>query len=223
MPASLPPPPPGPRKQRPRRHFPLLIMAHRSFVTETHAIVSLSGYVTHNQVAPNPLPHPVTAVLTRRTLVVNRDDLAFPAFHHIFLEILRQRPYNPPRAPEDPSLLALLCAAATRAAKSVSICTGATTRPWPRNEALAARSRPDPFPAHRPYATSAHKSACRDTTLDLSFCRSVRDARWSLGRDHYVLTIQVRTSLRKSRPHTVRYTIWDAFRERRLHSAAFNI
>ncbi|KAL1480277.1 hypothetical protein MTO96_051168 [Rhipicephalus appendiculatus] len=58
--------------------------------------------------------------------------------------------------------------------------------------------------------------------------KSVRDARWSnthqsLGSDHYVLTIQVITSLCKPRQHTARHTDWDAFRERRLHSAASNI
>ncbi|KAL1436301.1 hypothetical protein MTO96_049814 [Rhipicephalus appendiculatus] len=71
--------------------------------------------------------------------------------------------------------------------------------------------------------TRIGNSVCRDTTPDLSFCRSVRDARWSnthqsLGSDHYVLTIQVITSLCKPRQHTARHTDWDAFRERRLHS-----
>ncbi|KAL1439212.1 hypothetical protein MTO96_001308 [Rhipicephalus appendiculatus] len=69
---------------------------------------------------------------------------------------------------------------------------------------------------------------CRDTTPDLSFCHSVRDARWSntqesLGSDHYVLAIQVRTSPCKHRLHMARHTNWDVFRELRLHSAASNI
>ncbi|KAH7939582.1 hypothetical protein HPB52_014208 [Rhipicephalus sanguineus] len=72
------------------------------------------------------------------------------------------------------------------------------------------------------------KSVCRDTTPDLSFCRGVRDARssntpQSLGSDHYVLAIQVRTSPCKPSPHPTRHTDWDAFQERRLHSAASNI
>ncbi|KAL1472145.1 hypothetical protein MTO96_039508, partial [Rhipicephalus appendiculatus] len=76
--------------------------------------------------------------------------------------------------------------------------------------------------------TRIGNSVGRDTTQDLSFCRSVRDARssnthQSLGSDHYVLTIQVITSLCKPRQHTACHTDWDAFRERRLHSAASNI
>ncbi|KAL1486386.1 hypothetical protein MTO96_046986, partial [Rhipicephalus appendiculatus] len=76
--------------------------------------------------------------------------------------------------------------------------------------------------------TRIGNSVCRDTTPDLSFCRSVRDARWSnthqsLGSDHYVLTIQVITSLCKPRQHTAHDTDCDAFGERRLHSAASNI
>ncbi|KAL1472346.1 hypothetical protein MTO96_039401, partial [Rhipicephalus appendiculatus] len=76
--------------------------------------------------------------------------------------------------------------------------------------------------------TCIGNSVCRDITLDLSFCHSVRDARWSnthqsLGSDHDVLTIQVITSLCKPRQHTARHTDWDAFRERRLHSANSSI
>ncbi|KAH7982859.1 hypothetical protein HPB52_007702 [Rhipicephalus sanguineus] len=69
----------------------------------------------------HPLPHSVTVVLTRRTLVVNRADLPFPEVHHVFLEVLpqhREQPslfllnvYNPPRATENALLLALLRAA----------------------------------------------------------------------------------------------------------------
>ncbi|KAL1417717.1 hypothetical protein MTO96_026620 [Rhipicephalus appendiculatus] len=44
-----------------------------------------------------------------------------------------------------------------------------------------------------------------------------------LSTDHYVLTIQVITSLSKSSQHTARHTGWDAFRDSRLHSAASNI
>ncbi|KAL1442163.1 hypothetical protein MTO96_046520 [Rhipicephalus appendiculatus] len=77
--------------------------------------------------------------------------------------------------------------------------------------------------------TRIGNSVCRDTTPDLSFCRSVCATRAGptrinpLGSDHYVLTIQVITSLCKPCQHTARHTDWDAFRERRLHSAASNI
>ncbi|KAL1474175.1 hypothetical protein MTO96_038174, partial [Rhipicephalus appendiculatus] len=67
--------------------------------------------------------------------------------------------------------------------------------------------------------TRIGNSVCRDTTPDLSFCRSVRDARWSnthqsLGSDHYVLTIQVITSLCKpatqpATQHTARFASRD--------------
>ncbi|KAH7940264.1 hypothetical protein HPB52_022584 [Rhipicephalus sanguineus] len=46
---------------------------------ETNTAVSLSGYIAHSQVAHHPTPHPVTAILTRRTLTVNLVDLPFPA------------------------------------------------------------------------------------------------------------------------------------------------
>ncbi|KAH7943386.1 hypothetical protein HPB52_007789 [Rhipicephalus sanguineus] len=216
---------------------------------ETHADVSLSGYVAYNQVTHHPLPHPVTAVLTRRTLAVNRHDLPFPAVHHVFLEILPQQRgqpslfilnvYNPPRCTEDASLLALLRAAAAKAAKSpllilgdfnvkhpdwgYSKADGPGRRLWQLAHDLNLSLLTDPT-----QPTRIGNSVCRDTTPDLSFCRSVRDARWSnthqsLGSDHYVLTIQVLTSPSKPRPHTARYTDWDAFRERRLHSATSNI
>ncbi|KAH7982680.1 hypothetical protein HPB52_006496 [Rhipicephalus sanguineus] len=216
---------------------------------ETHADVSLSGYVAYNQVTHHPLPHPVTAVLTRRTLAVNRHDLPFPAVHHVFLEILpqqREQPslfilnvYNPPRSTEDASLLALLRAAAAKAAKSpllilgdfnvkhpdwgYSKADGPGRRLWQLAHDLNLSLLTDPT-----QPTRIGNSVCRDTTPDLSFCRSVRDARWSnthqsLGSDHYVLTIQVLASPSKPRPHTARYTDWDAFRERRLHSATSNI
>ncbi|KAH8020181.1 hypothetical protein HPB51_025342 [Rhipicephalus microplus] len=216
---------------------------------ETHADVSLSGYVAYNQVTHHPLPHPVTAVLTRRTLAVNRHDLPFPAVHHVFLETLpqqREQPslfilnvYNPPRSTEDASLLALLRAAAAKAAKSpllilgdfnvkhpdwgYSKADGPGRRLWQLAHDLNLSLLTDPT-----QPTRIGNSVCRDTTPDLSFCRSVPDARWynthqSLGSDHYVLTIQVLTSPSKPRPHTARYTDWDAFRERRLHSATSNI
>ncbi|XP_037518007.1 uncharacterized protein LOC119394773 [Rhipicephalus sanguineus] len=216
---------------------------------ETHADVSLSGYVAYNQVTHHPLPHPVTAVLTRRTLAVNRHDLPFPAVHHVFLEILpqqREQPslfilnvYNPPRSTEDASLLALLRAAAAKAAKSpllilgdfnvkhpdwgYSKADGPGRRLWQLAHDLNLSLLTDPT-----QPTRIGNSVCRDTTPDLSFCRSVRDARWSnthqsLASDQYVLTIQVLTSPSKPRPHRARYTDWDAFRERRLHSATSNI
>ncbi|KAH7986816.1 hypothetical protein HPB52_024712 [Rhipicephalus sanguineus] len=83
---------------------------------ESHADVSLSRFVAYNQAAHHPLPHPVKAVLTRRTLVVTRADLPFPEVHHVFLEILPQHceqpslfllnVYNPPRATENAALTA---------------------------------------------------------------------------------------------------------------------
>ncbi|KAH7961699.1 hypothetical protein HPB52_011361 [Rhipicephalus sanguineus] len=114
MPASPPPPPPDHRRHRPRPHkLLLLIMADRSVVTETHADVSLSGHVACNQAAHHPLPHPITAVLTRRPLAVNLDGLPFHQDHHVFLEIQPQRReqpslfllnvYNPPCATENAS------------------------------------------------------------------------------------------------------------------------
>ncbi|KAH7955885.1 hypothetical protein HPB52_004859 [Rhipicephalus sanguineus] len=216
-------------------------------VQESHADVSLSGFVAYNQAAHHPLPHPVTAVLIRRTLGVNRADLAFPEVHHVFLEILPQRReqaslfllsvYNSPRATENASLLALLRPAAARAAKAPLLgdfnvkhldwgypkADGPRRRLWELAQDLNLSLLTDPT-----QPTRIGNSVCRDTTPDLSFCRSVRDARWfnthqSLGSDHYVLTIQVRTSPCKSCPHTARHTDWDAFRERRLHSAASNI
>ncbi|KAH7956594.1 hypothetical protein HPB52_010890 [Rhipicephalus sanguineus] len=62
-----------------------------------------------------------------------------------------------------------------------------------------------------PRKERALAAVCCDTTTDLSCCHS------SLVSDHYVLTIQVRTSPCTPRPHTARHTEWDAFRERRLH------
>ncbi|KAL1423491.1 hypothetical protein MTO96_000021 [Rhipicephalus appendiculatus] len=57
---------------------------------------------------------------------------------------------------------------------------------------------------------------CRDTTRDLSFWRSVRDAclsntHQSLGSDHYVLANQEPTSACKLRPHAARHADGDAF------------
>ncbi|KAH7982215.1 hypothetical protein HPB52_003445 [Rhipicephalus sanguineus] len=209
---------------------------------ETHADVSLSGYVVYNQANHHPLPHPVTAVLTQRTLVVNRADPPFPAIHHVFLEILPQRRehpslvilnvYNPPRATEDASLLALLLASpllilinfhAKHSDWGYSKADGPGRRLWQLANDL--KLSPLIYPTQ---PTRIGNSVCPDTTPDLSFSRSVRDERWSnthqsLGSDHYVLTIQVVTSPSRPRPYAARYTDSDAFRERRLHSAAFNI
>ncbi|KAH8029625.1 hypothetical protein HPB51_002078 [Rhipicephalus microplus] len=104
---------------------------------ETHANVSLSVYVAHNQVAHDPQPHPVTVILTRRTLVVNRADMTFPALHHIFLKVLperREQPslfilnvYSPLRATEEASLLTLIRAAAARALKPTFLFSATST------------------------------------------------------------------------------------------------
>ncbi|KAH7940123.1 hypothetical protein HPB52_021876 [Rhipicephalus sanguineus] len=234
MPASPPPPSPDPRKHRPRRHLPLLIMPDRSVVTVWQW--NCRGF------RPKPhhaLPHPVTAVLTRRTLVVNRADLPFPEVQHVFLEIVpqhREQPflfllnvYNPPRASENASLLSLLRAAAAKASKSPLLILGdfnvkhpdwvypKADGPGRRLWELAQLNLS--LLTHPTQPTRIGNSVCRDTTPDLSFCRSVHDARWSnthqsLGSDHYVLTIQVRTSPCKPHPHTARHTDWDAFRER---------
>ncbi|KAH7975383.1 hypothetical protein HPB52_001336 [Rhipicephalus sanguineus] len=221
MPSSPSPPPPDPRKHQPRRHLPLLIMADRSVITvwqwncrgfrpkpnhlllhlqqldasaapytivpqESHANVSLSSLVAYNQAAHHPLPYPITTVLTTRTVAVNRADLPFPEVHHVFFEILPQHceqpslfllnVYNPPRTTQNASPLALLRAAAARVAKSPLLIL-------------------NDFNVKRP--NWGYPKA--DGPGRMLFCRSVRDARWSnthqsLGSDHYVVTIQVRTS-----------------------------
>ncbi|KAH8034655.1 hypothetical protein HPB51_000135 [Rhipicephalus microplus] len=213
---------------------------------KTHANVSLSRYVAHNQVAHDPLPHPVTAILTRRALVVNRADLAFPELHQVSLEVLPERceqctfysqcVQHPschgrsiaPRPGSCPcSDSSQIPPSYSRRRQRAGIRAGVTIRfgrrLWQLAHDLNFSLLIDPT-----QPTRIGNSVCRHTTPYLSFCRSVRDARWSnthhfLGSDHYVLTIQVNTSLCKPRPHTTRHTDWDAFRKRRLHSAAPNI
>ncbi|KAH7972180.1 hypothetical protein HPB52_008933 [Rhipicephalus sanguineus] len=84
---------------------------------------------------------------------------------------------------------------------------GPRTRLWQLAQDLNLSLHTDP---RQP--TFIGNSVCHDTTPDLSFCRSLRDARSSNTHQSSA-----------PRPHMAHHTDRDAFRQRRLHSAALNI
>ncbi|KAH7939117.1 hypothetical protein HPB52_006151 [Rhipicephalus sanguineus] len=177
--------------------------------------VDLLGCVADNQVANHPARHPVTAILTRRTLTVNLVDLPFPA-KRADPSLFILNVYKRARVTEDSSLLGLLCVAAVRAAKSPFLILGDFT------------VKHTDFGCPKADGPGTRLSVCRDTTPNLSYCCYVRDVRWSnthpsLSSDHYVLTMPIYTYPCKPRPHVIRHTDWDAFSDRRPHSATPDI
>ncbi|KAH7959240.1 hypothetical protein HPB49_009591 [Dermacentor silvarum] len=151
--------------------------------------------------------------------MVNRGDLPFPTVHHVFLEILLHRRedtslfihnvYIPAHVTKDLSVLALLRAAAARAALFPFLALGDfnvrhTDWGYPKVDGPGTRLSQLTHDLHSSLLTDPTQTArigntaCPDTTSDLSFCRYVHDARCSnthqsVGSNHYVLVIQVRT------------------------------